>query len=693
MLARIFGTKSSQQVLVQDRVPVQLRAVGGTQTVKTVMLVDGMATVGDALAHLANNVLSGETRAILLGNVLQEDDPVENYDIVISSACVRTSAAVATDRSFEDQYMVPLQARLDSILLMHDNVLFAFVSSHRKTTIPPLAKVEAEHSPDAAAFTFEPAKQWIAANGTECRRGSSFVLHAPALIQYMRRHFGTPTLFDAKRSSISTSALLANFTALAATEDEEGVPECLSDLLDAADEQRESLLSQKELHATLAAGRVLFGDLWSVFEGREVYFEQAFSGKVAGLATKGQYCANWDGSQYLQITLAVIKTNGTSVYHCTSSVVIGEYAEARSLSDLPLKMVDLDLKAKLTERGRFFRQIATGMHFRQYEGSMLVTPNSYSAPHSVPATGRVVVDGASMCRLESDAFQFAEEAQVSRPITGTLKDDVLWMTWPTVSAFSLASVTWGEVVVSGLSDIQFDEGAYDELVLDPESKEIVRALVDTYTRGKSVMQSDLIKGKGAGCIFLLHGAPGTGKTLTSEAIAELLQRPLYNVSAGELGSTIDAVTKKLKAIMTLAETWKAVVLLDEADMFLAERNATDLQRNSICCTFLKQSEYFSGVMFLTTNRAASLDPAMKSRIAVSIEYPTLDAESRAAIWRNQLKRCQCAIDDDTIKAHLASYPLNGRAIRLAIRTAHSIAEYRGTALSLQVLEMAAKRAV
>lgn len=40
-----------------------------------------------------------------------------------------------------------------------------------------------------------------------------------------------------------------------------------------------------------------------------------------------------------------------------------------------------------------------------------------------------------------------------------------------------------------------------------------------------------------GTIFLLHGPPGVGKTLTAEAIAELLHKPLYVVSMGELGTT------------------------------------------------------------------------------------------------------------------------------------------------------------
>ena len=39
--------------------------------------------------------------------------------------------------------------------------------------------------------------------------------------------------------------------------------------------------------------------------------------------------------------------------------------------------------------------------------------------------------------------------------------------------------------------------------------------------------ADIIEGKGNGLIILLHGGPGTGKTLTAESVAELAEKPLY----------------------------------------------------------------------------------------------------------------------------------------------------------------------
>ena len=46
------------------------------------------------------------------------------------------------------------------------------------------------------------------------------------------------------------------------------------------------------------------------------------------------------------------------------------------------------------------------------------------------------------------------------------------------------------------------------------------------------VREDIVAGKGGSTIFLLHGPPGCGKTVTAEAIAEMLEMPLYVVTGG-----------------------------------------------------------------------------------------------------------------------------------------------------------------
>ena len=71
--------------------------------------------------------------------------------------------------------------------------------------------------------------------------------------------------------------------------------------------------------------------------------------------------------------------------------------------------------------------------------------------------------------------------------------------------------------------MKWNRGAFDRLVLPPQTKELVRALVTVRTSQRGVKQGlglagkreDIISGKGNGLIMLLHGGPGTGKTLTA----------------------------------------------------------------------------------------------------------------------------------------------------------------------------------
>ncbi|CEN62310.1 Putative AAA family ATPase [Aspergillus calidoustus] len=64
-----------------------------------------------------------------------------------------------------------------------------------------------------------------------------------------------------------------------------------------------------------------------------------------------------------------------------------------------------------------------------------------------------------------------------------------------------------------------------------------------------------------------------------------------------------------------------VLLLDEADVFRSQRQASGLQRNSLVSVFLRVLEYYSGILFLTTNRVGNMGEAFESRIHINLYYP------------------------------------------------------------------------
>jgi SpoVK/Ycf46/Vps4 family AAA+-type ATPase len=175
--------------------------------------------------------------------------------------------------------------------------------------------------------------------------------------------------------------------------------------------------------------------------------------------------------------------------------------------------------------------------------------------------------------------------------------------------------------------------------------------------------------------MLLSGPPGVGKTFTAESVAEHLQRPLFRVGAGDLGITAHSVERYLDKALELCAHWGAVLLIDEADVFMEARSIDSLERNELVSVFLRHLEYYRGIMILTTNRLRSLDSAFESRIDISLPYNSLTEENRRSVWQNffwTLDADNIDIDEKDI-TELAKWDFNGRQIKSAIKTARILA--------------------
>ena len=247
-------------------------------------------------------------------------------------------------------------------------------------------------------------------------------------------------------------------------------------------------------------------------------------------------------------------------------------------------------------------------------------------------------------------------------------EEELLIASPVVLGFAFSEKLWLEFTVSGIKDIDWNEGAFSSLVLPENQKSIVKALVESHTFQASRNIDDVIQGKGRGLVAVLHGPPGTGKTLTAEGIAELLKRPLYMVSAGELGTNPRELETELNKILDIAHSWGAVLLLDEADVFLEKRTIQDIHRNALVSIFLRLLEYFQGLLFLTTNRVETFDDAFQSRIHVALRYGELTTKAKRSVWKMFLDKVQAKDGIDTAQFKegdydkLARHNLNGRQV-------------------------------
>ncbi|PHH89222.1 hypothetical protein CDD83_6475 [Cordyceps sp. RAO-2017] len=249
-----------------------------------------------------------------------------------------------------------------------------------------------------------------------------------------------------------------------------------------------------------------------------------------------------------------------------------------------------------------------------------------------------------------------------------------------VRGYSLKLKKWGEFEVEGIRDISWNDAAYPNLMLPSGYKNLVESFVGGHTRDKRAFD-DIIEGKGLGVVMLLAGNPGTGKTLTAEAVADKARRPLYTLSAGELGRDAESVERRLNAILEMAEKWDAILLFDECDVFLQERQTSHLEHNEIVAVFLRVLEYYRGILLMTSNRADTIDRAFHSRIHLTLHYPDLDLEAKEHIWRHLASHARPGdgVTDDLFR-RLARLPLNGRQIKNVVRIATLLAVQEDSAL-------------
>jgi hypothetical protein len=267
-----------------------------------------------------------------------------------------------------------------------------------------------------------------------------------------------------------------------------------------------------------------------------------------------------------------------------------------------------------------------------------------------------------------------------------------------IMGFDLKSKKWQALDVDYCQTPKIKTEAINNLVLPAEKQELIKALVHKYTSSKrkagavkaeSTWSADPIPNKGEGQIFLLHGPPGAGKTFTAECVAEFTERPLLSLTCGDIGTDEFAVEENLSKWFKLAEIWGAVMLIDEADVYLERRSVNELTRNGLVSVFLRAMEYYRGILFLTTNRVGHFDPAFFSRIHVYIGYKPLDKEGRKRIWKQFFEKLETeragelqvrsgakrfVLSDDVLEG----IEWNGREIRNAFQTAVALAEYEAT---------------
>jgi len=213
--------------------------------------------------------------------------------------------------------------------------------------------------------------------------------------------------------------------------------------------------------------------------------------------------------------------------------------------------------------------------------------------------------------------------------------------------------------VDDMQPYQYLPELKQKLILPPEQTD----LIDILTAEMDMLMDDIVAGKSGGTTVLCAGPAGVGKTLTAEVYSEIIKRPLYRVHSGQLGLNVAEMEKVLKETLIRAQRWGAVMLIDEADVYIKRRN-DNLAANAVVGVFLRVLEYFNGLLFLTTNRVDDIDEAIISRCIAMIKYHAPNLGDRRKIWQVMTEQFALPLEAEVIEQLAELFPAaTGRDIK------------------------------
>ncbi|KAI1270666.1 hypothetical protein F5Y18DRAFT_434937 [Xylariaceae sp. FL1019] len=398
-------------------------------------------------------------------------------------------------------------------------------------------------------------------------------------------------------------------------------------------------------------------------------------------AEKGKQMFNYqDGDAFFH-------TGGAFLHHSESDLSADLSRQQTSSSSTTSLEEEIDMSGSTT-------------NWKPVDGAVIVDFASYLTYQSVtaPILGALGAYKGSLVELSPERrakneFKDMYRLEWDRHSPGTdISDEQYLCCPPRVLGYALNLKTWVQLLVDNIKDADEanDSTFQDKLQLDEDEKSLIAKSVKAHSelrkRGKGTSSrglDDFAPGKGRGLVIMLYGQPGVGKTLTAESVAQMTRKPLLSVGVSDIGIEGDKVEINLQKIFALAGLWEAVLLFDEADVFLESRGEgdNDLRRNAMVSVLLRVLEYYEGILILTTNRMKSLDIAVQSRIHLAVKFADLTGDQTLRIYESFLtqldnKGLVTGYKDimKWVKAHGRKFEFNGRQIRNVISTALGVAQ-------------------
>lgn len=350
-----------------------------------------------------------------------------------------------------------------------------------------------------------------------------------------------------------------------------------------------------------------FRHLWMIYKpGTIVYreFDGSMSAYVVASATlvEGEPFARDHSDRVTRYIINIwnLIYDGRLLKRQAMEMKIEEFRAPRALESLGLAPANWHDKAdggqtaaKIKHRGKKFREfIEQGCSHRlfkhansTYEGPVILDPIAYSENRDLAEDARDILSGVDMLDHAASEPLDTKGYRRFRGYTGLdtsdpkqaegITDGHLFLLEGTISGLALTTKRWMRFDVEGIQEgSPFSDEDQLETILtmehdaDREVLQTIKRKATTQFSEHFTLTPDFIPGKGEGQVFLLYGGPGTGKTLSVECVANDTKRPLLSLTMSDLAPNHDST---LRRWFSLGAKWGALIIIDEADVFLTKR--------------------------------------------------------------------------------------------------------------------------
>ncbi|RKI44397.1 ATP-binding protein [bacterium D16-51] len=187
---------------------------------------------------------------------------------------------------------------------------------------------------------------------------------------------------------------------------------------------------------------------------------------------------------------------------------------------------------------------------------------------------------------------------------------------------------------------------------------------------------------GRGVCAMFYGAPGTGKTMAAQVIANELGLQLYRVDLSQVVSKyIGETQKNISRLFCCAENTNALLFFDEADSLFAKRSKVgdshDRNANAETAYLLQRLEDYDGITILATNFIQNIDDAFKRRIKFMVNFVLPAQEVRRRLWETVLPKELPLEEEIDFDFFAEKFELSGSAIKEILVNAAFCAAAKG----------------